>query len=85
MSPQGIPSPDAQGASSDDILMKKLFDGDANALLEIYDRHSALVFTVASHVVRNFIRQKTFRKKSFCNCGESRNLSTLSGEPFALG
>lgn len=41
-------------ASSDDqTLMKQLLDRDASALLEIYDRHSKLVFTVACHVVHN--------------------------------
>jgi RNA polymerase sigma-70 factor, ECF subfamily len=38
----------------DDIaLVERLLNGDADALLQIYDRHSALVFAVACHVVRN--------------------------------
>jgi RNA polymerase sigma-70 factor (ECF subfamily) len=49
ISPQQESFPEA-----DDVaLVEQLLDGDANALLQIYDRHSALVFTVACHVLHN--------------------------------
>lgn len=51
---QGVSLPEVVRATSDDqTLMNRLLDRDATALLEIYDRHSQLVFTVACHVVHN--------------------------------
>jgi RNA polymerase sigma-70 factor, ECF subfamily len=53
-SPQAsLPEAPKANCFDDAALVERLLNGDANALLQIYDRHSALVFTVACHVVHN--------------------------------
>jgi RNA polymerase sigma-70 factor (ECF subfamily) len=45
---------DTPAQTQDDVeLMQKMAAGDAQALLEVYDRYSRLVYTLAFHVLRD--------------------------------